>query len=61
MEECTQGIEGEDQYTHLTQFISTGLENSSEKCTDSIRMELFSIIANGQPPYFAKRAKQLQI
>jgi hypothetical protein len=27
----------------------------------SIRMEQFNIIGNGQPPYFAKRAKELHI
>jgi hypothetical protein len=56
---CAQGFTDDDQYTHLTQFISTELGNSSEKCKDSIRMELINIIENGQPPYFAKRAKQL--
>jgi hypothetical protein len=60
-QKCAQGIEGDDQYTQLTQIISTGLENSSAKCKDFIRPELINIIANGQPPYFAKRAKQLQI
>jgi hypothetical protein len=51
---CAQGIKGDDKYTHLTQFISTELENSSEKCKDFIRMELINIIENGQPPYFAE-------
>jgi Domain of unknown function (DUF4062) len=56
---CAKGIEDTDQYTSLTQFISTELENSSTECKDSILMELIDMIENGQPPYFAKRAKQL--
>jgi hypothetical protein len=58
---CAQGFTDDDRYTSLTQFISIELESSSEKFKNSIRMELIDIIDKGQPPYFAKRAKQLQI
>jgi hypothetical protein len=58
---CAKGIEDTNQYTHLTQFLSTELENSDNVCRDSIRMEQLSIIENGEPSYFARRAKQLQI
>jgi hypothetical protein len=56
---CAKGIEDTNQYTSLTQFISTELENSSTECKDFIRNELIDIIKNDQPPYFAKRAKNL--
>jgi hypothetical protein len=58
---CAKGIEDTNQYTHLTQFLSTELENSDSGCKDSIRMEQLSIIENGEPTYFAQRAKELQI
>jgi hypothetical protein len=58
---CAKGIEDTNQYTHLTQFLSTELENSNSRCKDSIRMEQLSIIENGKPIYFAQRAKQLHI
>jgi hypothetical protein len=58
---CAKGIEDTDQYTRLTQSVSIELENSSNECRDSIRMEQIDIISNGQPPYFANRARQLHI
>ena len=58
---CAKGIVDNNQYTQLTQCVSTELENSSKECKDSIREERLSIIQNGEPPYFALRVKHLQI
>jgi hypothetical protein len=58
---CAKGIIDTSKYTQLTQSISTEVENSNDECKDSIRMEQLSIIENGDPLYFAQRAKDLQI
>ena len=58
---CAKGIKDTSKYTQLTQSISTELESSNDECKDAIRPEQMSIIENGDPPYFAQRAKELQL
>lgn len=58
---CAKGIKDTSKYTQLTQSISTELESSNDECKDAIRPEQLSIIENGDPPYFAERAKELHL
>ncbi|HJT47611.1 MAG TPA: DUF4062 domain-containing protein [Nitrososphaeraceae archaeon] len=58
---CAKGIEDTSKYTQLTQSISTELESSNDECKDAIRPEQMSIIENGDPLYFAQRAKELHL
>jgi hypothetical protein len=58
---CAKDIRDSDQYRRNTFSLTNELENSTDKCKDSIRPERWSMIGAAGPPYLAQRAINLNI